>query len=59
MAHECPDCGLSCHCNGDIDDCLLNDEEDVIACRHCPPERELEDEYDDPFEDMMSQLDPL
>ena len=34
MAHECPDCGSLCYCNGDVDDRLLNDEEDVIACTH-------------------------
>jgi hypothetical protein len=35
MAHECPDCGMQCHCGGDIDDCCLNAEEDVNACTHC------------------------
>ena len=23
MAHSCPDCGYTCHCGGDIDDCCL------------------------------------
>jgi len=35
MAHECPDCGELCYCGGDIDDCLMNIEEDVMACTHC------------------------
>lgn len=42
MAHECPDCGLTCHCHGDIDDicfglpghncdcCVYDDEEHDI-----------------------------
>ena len=45
MAHECPDCGSWCHCNGDIDDCLLNCDEDVDACDHCDGrDDDLEDE---------------
>lgn len=43
MAHECPDCGQTCYCNGDIDDCCFNFEEDVINCTHCP-EDDGEDE---------------
>lgn len=35
MAHECPDCGQTCYCGGDIDDCLLNTDDDVIGCTHC------------------------
>jgi hypothetical protein len=35
MAHECPDCGCVCHCNGDIDDLLLNCDGDVNACVCC------------------------
>lgn len=38
MAHECPECGQVCYCNGDIDDCCFNFEEDVINCCHCPDE---------------------
>lgn len=46
MAHECPDCGYTCYCNGDIDDILLNDEDACAHCRHC---EDLEDEdiYDE------------
>ena len=53
MAHECPDCGYTCHCNGDIDDCCFNFEEDIVRCKHCPEEDEdgadsgdIEEEYD-------------
>ena len=34
MAHECPECGMQCHCGGDIEDCCNNYEEDVINCQH-------------------------
>ena len=47
MAHECPECGQTCHCNGDIDDCCNNFEEDVINCQHwreCEPMCEPMDE---------------
>lgn len=40
VAHTCPKCGQTCHCNGDIDDIILDCEEDILACDHC-------DEYDD------------
>lgn len=32
MAHECPDCGVTCHCGGDIDDINFGEGE---ACEHC------------------------
>ena len=35
MAHTCPDCGLICYCNGDIDDCLFGNTADEDACDHC------------------------
>ena len=35
MAHNCPDCGQCCYCGKDIDDCLLDNDEDVEACTHC------------------------
>lgn len=51
MAHECPDCDRVCHCNGDIEDCLMNEKEDVMACVHfkeCQVEpNEDEELYDD------------
>lgn len=46
MAHECTDCGMICHCNGDIDDLVLDDSAQD-HCRHicevnedddCPPD---------------------
>lgn len=34
MAHTCPECGQTCYCGGDIDDCLFDLEEDAINCIH-------------------------
>lgn len=52
MAHECPDCGMVCRCGGDIDDCILNSEEDVVKCNHylqCGGDDDMSDypPYDD------------
>jgi hypothetical protein len=35
MAHECPECADLCHCGGDIDDLLLNEDSAVNRCSHC------------------------
>lgn len=32
MVHTCPICGTTCHCNGDIDDCCFDFDEDVDNC---------------------------
>ena len=42
MAHTCPVCGITCHCNGDIDDLCLDFEDDVMACDHCEEYEEEE-----------------
>lgn len=47
MAHECPDCGQTCYCNGDIDDCCFNFPEEVEKCTHClGKENEIGDDDD-------------
>ncbi len=49
MAHECPACGITCHCNGDIDDLCLNFPENVEKCNHwkeCNPEQDCDAEQD-------------
>ena len=49
MSHTCPDCGTLCFCNGDIDDCMFDFDEDVNACVHwkiCNIEQDYDD-YDD------------
>lgn len=33
MAHECPTCGNTCHCNEDIDD--VYSQSGVCMCSHC------------------------
>jgi hypothetical protein len=40
MAHSCPECGLNCHCGGDIDDCEFDGTIEQMRCRHCEREDE-------------------
>ena len=48
MAHECPDCGQVCYCNGDVDDCVNNFSRDQLNCSHwLQCESENEEEGDD------------
>ena len=35
MAHSCPECNSACHCGGDVDDVLFEDEEHIQGCTHC------------------------
>ena len=50
MAHECPECGQTCYCNGDIDDCCFLSEYYYIHCDHYK-ECQLEDDaYDECYE---------
>ncbi len=35
MAHECPECGQVCYCNGDIDDMEMHGTEEELNCNHC------------------------
>jgi len=35
MAHTCPKCGQRCHCNGDIEDCCFDFDDDVDGCICC------------------------
>ena len=48
MAHTCPECGQACYCNGDIDDCLNQFEDDVNNCVHylSPSCQNGEDDYE-------------
>jgi len=35
MAHSCPDCGITCYCNGDNDDILFSDDsKEAQDCNH-------------------------
>jgi len=52
MAHTCPECGSQCYCNGDIDDLLLDNDEDVEACTCCVDDYSDADDDDyDPEDD--------
>lgn len=53
MAHECPECGYTCHCNGDIECCDLGDVSAQLACTHC--EEEIEDDEDFEFSETAEQ----
>lgn len=47
MAHSCPECGVLCHCGGDIDDCEFEGTRKQMQCRHCDPDDRDDDEYDE------------
>lgn len=34
MAHECPECGQVCYCNGDIEDMENQDWDNYVNCCH-------------------------
>lgn len=40
MAHECPECGHTCHCGGDIDDLTLPLEAGTV-CTCCAEELKM------------------
>lgn len=46
MAHECPVCGLTCRCGGDIGDCCFGETEDLV-CTHCPEDRDADGPEDE------------
>ena len=57
MAHECPECDCVCYCGGDIDDLLLNDHDDIIACTHylkreCDGYEMTDEEYDQYMDEL-------
>jgi hypothetical protein len=52
MAHECPECYMLCHCNGDIDDIMIDTKESYLRCQHylspdCAGYDYPDDDYDD------------
>ncbi len=59
MSHTCPDCGQTCYCNGDIDDCCFDSPAAVLHCEHW---RECEGEdYDgdvDDYDPSEIEVDP-
>jgi len=55
MAHTCPDCGVTCHCGGDIDDLIFDHGPEQGRCTHyltpgC-------DAYHDPEDDELGEFD--
>lgn len=50
MAHTCPECGQSCHCQFDIDDIIFGDRWDCICCMN-------KEEDSDDWEDVDDELD--
>ncbi len=49
MAHTCPECGMLCHCGGDIDDLQWGDDSpEAMGCSHwkeCEGDEDDEDFY--------------
>lgn len=53
MAHECPECGQTCYCGGDVDDCEFHDTPEEGHCTHyLKCEHEWDELHDDDFLDM-------
>ncbi len=51
MGHYCPHCYSPCHCNGDIDDMMLDLDEDVARCTCCDEDEiEREDDWDEGYD---------
>jgi len=49
MSHECPECGQTCYCNGDVDDCCFNLPRYQMKCVHwkkCNPFDEDNEDYE-------------
>jgi hypothetical protein len=46
MAHECWDCGQTCHCGGDIDDMLMNGTVEELRCTHCDGDGDFDADND-------------
>jgi hypothetical protein len=56
MAHTCPECGVLCHCGGDIDDCEMDGTEDQMQCSHCDDEDRVCDDDPQEIEDNLSMV---
>lgn len=50
MAHTCPECGMLCHCGGDIDDCEFDGTPEQDRCGHC------DGEEDRPYDDDPTEI---
>lgn len=50
MAHTCPECGMLCHCGGDIDDLDFGE---AMRCNHYIECQKNEEDFDY-YEDMRT-----
>ena len=62
MAHDCPECGMSCYCNGDIDDINFGERWDckcALTNQNCCGYEDYEEEddwLDDEFDDIITDI---
>lgn len=56
MAHECPECGMTCHCNGDIESHDCGDVQAQIACICCGDE---DFDFSETAEQAFGELDKI
>lgn len=56
MGHHCPKCALRCHCGGDIDDLIFDDNTYANQCEHCPEVDDDIDCFEDDFYDPEKDL---
>ena len=45
MSHPCPECGQSCNCCGDVDDCEMDTLDSYVSCCHCVGLDDSDDDY--------------
>lgn len=50
MAHDCPECGMQCHCNGDIDDINFGESDECKCCIDKLYGDNDEEDYEDDFD---------
>ena len=60
MAHECPICGQTCFCSGDIDDIIFGVNH---MCKHCEDDDDdwedyIDEDYVDDTDDPNHPLNP-
>lgn len=55
MAHECPECGCTCHCHGDIDDICFGIPEHYCKCCEEKEDKELHDDYEEEMQERDEQ----
>ena len=55
MAHECPECGQTCYCGGDIGDCCFNLEKGVLNCTHWKEceKANVHEDYDESWDEGL------